>query len=459
MAENHPTSEALEQFVLGQLSVPEMREISRHLMTGCASCQDRIAGLWEPADDFDETLAMEENSLADESLRDAYDEVLDRVFARMVAAEAAIGAQQVAGRKLFEELMQVPAARRHLLLSNSHRFKNRVLCEHLIEASHEAGFNEPARAIEAANLATVVADRLAPADCGGEEGYTSLRARAWAQLGNAFRVNVQLADAERAFAVAQVLLDEGSVALLDRARVHALLGTLRLDQRRFTESQQLYDRAAFIYKKLGQWNLLGRTLLQKAVVCTESNDAEGEMRLLRQALDLIDPQADPRVFLAARHNLIYALNGSGRSREAFALLFHTRPLYLKTGDRMNLLRLRWLEGQVALGLQRLEQAEVAFRETRQGFQELGHVFDAALASLDLASVYIQQGRSGELRHLAEETFAVFEAHHSHQEMLAALLVFREAACMERAELELVRQVSGFLKRARNNPDLRFSSAS
>jgi tetratricopeptide (TPR) repeat protein len=334
-----------------------------------------------------------------------------------------------------------------------------VLCEHLIEASHEAGFNEPARAIEAANLATVVADRLEPEDCGGEEAWSSLRARAWAQLGNAYRVNVQLASAERAFSVAQSLVDEGSIALLDRAQVHAFLAALRRDQHRFAEAHQLLDRAAFIYKKLGQWHLLGRTFLQRALVCSDSDDSEGEMRLLRQALDLIDPQADPRLFLTARHNLIYALNGSGRSREAFALLFHTRPLYLKTGDRMNLLRLRWLEGQVALGLQRLEQAEVAFREAREGFQELGHVFDAALASLDLASVYIQQGRSGELRRLAEETFAVFQAHDTHQETLAALLVFRDAASMGRAELELVRQVSGFLKRARNNPDLRFSPSS
>ncbi len=459
MAEIHPTPEVLEQFVLGRLATPEMREISRHLLTGCSQCHEMIAGLWEPADDDQEALPWEESATVAEGMGDAYDEVLDRVFARVMAAEATIGAQRAAGERLFEELMQLPEARRHLLLSNSHRFRNRMLCEKLIEASHEAGFNEPPRAIENANLATVVADRLTPEDCGGDEALSSLRARAWAQLGNAFRVNVRLVDAERAFATAQSLLEEGSVALLDRARVHALLASLRLDQHRFAEAHQLYDRAAFVYKKLGQWSLLGRTFLQKALVCYESSDGEGEMRLLRQALDLIDPQADPRVFLAARHQLIYALNGSGRSREAFALLFHTRPLFLRTGERMNLLRLRWLEGQVALGLQRLEQAEVAFRETREGFEELGHGFDAALASLDLASVYVQQGRAADLRQVAEETLAVFQAHHSEQEMLAALLALRDAARMDRAELQLVQEVSGFLKRARTNPALRFSPPS
>jgi tetratricopeptide (TPR) repeat protein len=304
-----------------------------------------------------------------------------------------------------------------------------------------------------------VADRLTAQDCGGEEALNSLRARAWAQLGNAYRVNAQFPSAERAFAVAQSLLDEGPVAMLDRARVQSLLASQRRDQHRFAEALQLLDRAAVIYRKLGQWSLLGRTFLQRAMVCGDANDGEGEMRLLRQALDLIDPQTDPRVFLFARHNLIDALNVSGRPREAFALLFHTRPLYLKAGDRMSLLRLRWLEGQVALGLQRIEQAEVAFREAREGFHELGHTFDAALASLDLASVYIQQGRTADLRRIAEETVTVFQAHHSEQEMLAALLVLRDAASMDRAELQLVQEVSSFLKRARTNPELRFSPPS
>ncbi len=456
--ESHPTPEALEQFVLGQLAAPEMREIARHLMTGCQQCQEVTACLWEPAE-VEDPLALAGGEAGSEGARDGYDEVLDRVFARIIAAETVIEEQRAVGRKLFEELMQLPEARRHLLLSNSQRFRNRMLCERLIEQSHEDGFNEPRRAIEIANLATLVADRLEPGDCGGEEAQNSLRARTWAQLGNAFRVNLQLASAERAFAVAESLLEEGPIAMLDRARVHVLLASLRLDQRRFAEALQLFDRASFLYKKLGQWSLLGRTLLQKAMVCSEAGDAENEMRLLRQALDLIDPQADPRVFLAARHSLVIALNESGRSREAFALLFHTRPLYLKMGDRMNLLRLRWLEGQVALGLQRVEQAEVAFREVREGFLELGHDFDAALAALDLAGVFILQGRSSDVRRVAEETLAVFQAHETHQQALAAVLAFCTAARLDQAELELIRNVSGFLKRARNNPDLQYSPAS
>jgi tetratricopeptide (TPR) repeat protein len=457
MAEIHPTPQVLEQFVLGRLSSPEMREVSRHLLTGCLRCQDVMACLWDSADEDDVAIALGEN--VDEDVRDGYDEVLDRVFAKVMAAESTIDAQRTAGRKLFEELMQVPAERRHLLVGNSNRFRNRMLCECLIQEAHETAFEDPQRAIEIGELGTLVAGRLEVGDCGGEEALDSLQARAWAQLGNSFRVSFQLAKAEQAFAVAESLLAEGSIALLDRARVLAQLASLRLEQLRLADAFQLYDRAAAIYKKLGQWSLLGRTLLQKAIVCADAGDAEGEMRLLRQALDLIDPQADPRVFLSARHNLIHALHDNGRSREAFALLFHTRPLYLKMGDRSNLLKLRWLEGKVAFGLQRAEQAEVAFREVRQAFGEMGFDFDAALASLDLAGVYASQGRAGDVRRIAEETLAVFQAHNTHREAIAALLLFQDAARREQAGIELVHEVSGFLKRARNNPELRFSPSS
>jgi tetratricopeptide (TPR) repeat protein len=462
MTENHPSPAALERFVLGQLAPPEMREIARHLLSGCQQCQDATGTLWESSDEGEEAqlLALAAEAAGNETAGDGYDEVLDRVFRNVMAAEAVVAEQRAAGCRLFEELMQVPTERRHLLVSNSNRFRNRMLCEQLIDASLQAGFEEPRRSIELARLATLTADRLRVEDCGGEETRDSLRARAWAQLGNAFRVSSDLASAERAFAVAESLLNESSVALLDRARVLSYLANLRRRQRMLSEALQMFDRVAVIYKKLGQWSLLGQTLVQKALVCSDAGDTEGEMRLLRRALDLIDPQADPRVFLTARHNLIHALNESGRSREAFALLFHTRPLYLQAGSRMDLLRLRYLEGMVALGLQRTDQAEAAFREVREAFGELGLGYDAAQASLDLATVYILQGRPADVRRVAEETLALSQAYNNTpEEAIAALLVFCKAARLDQAGLELVREVSSFLKKVRNNPELRFSPAS
>jgi tetratricopeptide (TPR) repeat protein len=288
----------------------------------------------------------------------------------------------------------------------------------------------------------------------------NLQARSWAQLANALRIQGDLVEAEKAFSQAELVLDDsGRSGQLDRARICDLLASLRRDQRRYADAFQLYELAIAIYQRLGRWHLLGRTLAQKSMVCGEIGESAMEMKLLRRALDLLDPQEEPRMFLAARHNLILALNESSRHREAFALLFHTRPLYLQNGDRMNLLRLRWLEGQVSLGLGRIEQAETAFREVRQSFLNLDLAYEAALASLDLAAVYATQQRNAEMRELAEEMFAIFQSCHIHREAMAAILVFHSAAAAEQVGLDLVREVAAFLRRSRTDPELQFSRSS
>jgi tetratricopeptide (TPR) repeat protein len=358
--------------------------------------------------------------------------------------------------ELYRELLQHPPARQQLLVANSHRFRSRVLAELLLMKCHEAGFQEPSRAVDLAALALAISETLSVAQCGSPEDYEGLRVRAWAQLGNARRICADHAGSERAFAQVSALLQQGRIGILDRARVLDQLVSLRRDQRRFAEAQELVGEVVSIYQRLGEWNLLGRALCQKASVCGEAGDLETEMALLRRALDLLDPEEEPRVFLVARHNLITVLNESGRSRDAFTLLFHTRPLYLRLGSRMDLLRMRWLEGDIALGLGRVEQAEAAFREVRQEYMDLGIDYDAALASLDLAACLIQQDRLADVRTLAEEMLTVFASRKIHREAMGAILFFCQAAKLEKAGTVLVREVADFLKNARNDHLLRFA---
>ena len=449
----------MERFILGRLPAAERRSVLRHLLTGCSLCQEATGGLWTPAEDDLESLLpfvdLDEEGLGEPS--DEYDQVFDRVFHQLAAQEATAARERTLGRELFDELMQHPAARQHLLVGNSLRFRSRTLCEILLQESFEAGFRDVVRSLDLARLAVALVGFLGEESCGSTEILDSLKARAWAQLGNAFRVNQDHQSAESTFTHTEPYLSvPGRIGLIDKARVLDLLASLRKDQRRFAEAGQILDRVGSIYRRLGQWHLLGRTLHQKAVVMGDAGDNETEMNLLRRALDLLDPQEDPRIFLAARHNLIIALNDSGRSREAFALLFHTRPLYLKMGDRMNLLRLRWTEGLVARGLQRNDQAEAAFREVRDAFLDLGLSYDAAVAALDLASIYVLQGKNQEVCQIAEETLGIFQANDLHREAIMALMMFLSAARQEQAGVELVQQVSNFLKQSRNDPEMRFA---
>ncbi len=449
---DHPSLEVLERFLLGQLPASERRRVIRHLLTGCKACQLHAGAAWRSTQPGAATLPI------DPALDARYDEVLDRVFARVERVEQILCRERAQARVLLAALDSHPIQRQRLLLRNSAKYRSRALCEQLIESSQERGFKDPERALELAQLAIEISCDL-PSDGTGADPLCQLQSRAWAQSANAHRIQGNLEEAERAFETAEELLAEArGVGIFDEARLYDLKASLRRDQRRWPEALELHDRVIGIYQGLGQRHLLGRAYAQKATVISEVGDFSSAISLLRRALELLDPKEEPRMFLAARHNLIWALCESERFREAFALLFHTRPFYLQAGDRMNLLRMRWLEGQVSSGLGRSEQAEAAFREVRQAFGELSLDFDGALVSLDLAVLLARQGRATEVQRIAEEVLAIFQSRSIHREAIAAIALLKQAADQEKAEVALVRQVSAFLRRSRSNPELAFERA-
>lgn len=480
---DHPTAEALRRFMDGALAPSEMRQVFRHLLHGCQECQTKAGEAWnvgptggligdDPAvpaaagaPDFLPGEPESAAGVAEVSEEDAaYDAALDRVFRIATREEAAVEEARHRARGLLAELLQHSPARQLLLVNNSARFRDRALCEQLLAASHEEGFRDPVRAQQLARAGVVVAERL-HADLEAQQSPRSqldviagLRARAWAQFGNALRIGSDLEAATGAFHTADALLaGNRRIAALDQARVLDLRASLAKDLRQLAEAGRLIDRVIAIYRRLGQSNLLGQALNQKALVLDERGDTRGSMALLRSALELLDQQEEPRKVLLVRHNLIRALVADGQPREAFAMLFHTRPLYLKMGDRMTLLRLRWLEGLVAQGLRRFDQAEAAFREVREAYVELGLAYDAALASLDLAAVLAEKGKAAEMRRLAQEMLVFFESRQIHREAMAAFLVFCDAARLEQASVDLVREVAAFLKQARSTADLQFKA--
>ncbi len=163
--------------------------------------------------------------------------------------------------------------------------------------------------------------------------------------------------------------------------------------------------------------------------------------------------------LVAKHNLVHDLHESGNLDEALSLLQDIRPLYFKLGDRINLIRMRWLEGKIANERGKLVEAEAALGQAQLEFGRRGMVFDVALVSLDLASVYARQGRICEMKALAAEMLAIFRSLSIHREAIAALLVFQRAAEMERITLALIAEIASYFEKARENPSLKFRPTS
>ena len=95
-------------------------------------------------------------------------------------------------------------------------------------------------------------------------------------------------------------------------------------------------------------------------------------------------------------------------------------------------------------------------DVREGFFARGEEYDAALAGLDLAALWLEMGKLAEVEELAEETLEVFQELKVHREGLRAVRYFR-IACRERlASAALARDVARFIRGLEWHPGRRFA---
>jgi len=412
---SHLTDAEIELFVTGRLESAEYRQFVRHLVGGCEECRSKVSeNAW-----FRVLLGEEpEEDLYPEA---AYDEAIDR------AIVAALG----------------EAPRRSPLV------------EALLVATREERFRDRQRMRLFASAAMVTARSLDP-ELYGRAAIGDLCARAAAELANAQRLNDQLENAEETLAQAEDFLEEGTGNPLILARLLEVEVSLRSDQKRLAEALELLDVLHPLYLQLGEMHLAGQALVSKGINTACDDRPREAVQLLRQGLELIDPERDPQLAAIGLHGLISALELCGEYRAAGRLLLESGLREAFARDPLNLARLRWLEGKIHAGMGKLWRAEQILAEVREGFLKRGQRYDAALVGLDLAAVWLQQGKSAAVRELAEEILETFAALGIRGEGIKAVRILREACRRETATPALAQRVSGFVRRLEWQPQLRFA---
>ncbi len=451
MDNRHPHPALLNRFGRGRLQRRRSREVVRHLLTDCEDCRRVTSGLLPPA------VLGEEAQGRGEARGAGYAPAFERSGQEVERAGAALAAERAAAPELLRELLALPQDRQRDEVSTpgspGSRYHTWGFCSLLLDTARDWWFQEPARALELARLGVEVAERL-DGEAYGLARVRDMAARAWSTLGGAQRIRGDFHDAEGSFVRAEQRLKQGTGDLVEKANVLLLKASLRGNQQRFREAFQLLDRVASLGRRCEDDHLCGKALITRGFLLGLANDQEAAIRHLTEGLAKVDPASDPRLVIVAQHNLTLFLAEGGRYREALRLLESARPLYYQVGDQMSLLRLRWVEGKIASALGHFNEAEELLRGVQAELikHELG--YDAALLSLDLATVYASQGRSAEMRRLAEEMIPIFKSRDIHREAIAALFVFQKAAEMERVTLGLIRDVTSYLKESRTASALR-----
>jgi tetratricopeptide (TPR) repeat protein len=433
----HPEAVELAEFIRGKLEEPKARLIVKHLLLGCPDCSATV----EP----EAEALLPGRALRAPSDGAEYEPSIDKAFE---TAQRHWYALQN-GQRLAESDLALPEELPAPWVGR----EGEERCHALLKASWKLRYNDPGAMVALATLATAEAEQTAAGRL-DDPVLIDLLAKSWAELGNAHRVTNNLQDAELALRRAALCLGEGSGDPRLRARVLDRAASLLTDQRRFKEAGRLLDEVYAIHQTLGDPHLAGRALISKGTSHSYAEECEQGVRLIAAGLGLIEPRTDPSLVFSAIHTLIDLTVRQERFAEARRLLHLSRRLYTEHAGSLNLLKRRWLEGKIAAGLGDLANAETDLLAVRQGFALQRMPYTVAVASLDLATLYLRQGRTQETRRLVEETLATFQALSIRREAIAALLVLNRALERERATLDLMRAVTTRVRRGADGPTRR-----
>ncbi len=131
-----------------------------------------------------------------------------------------------------------------------------------------------------------------------------------------------------------------------------------------------------------------------------------------------------------------------------------RELAGALGDEVFLIRVVWLEGRIAAGLGRTEEALRLLVQARRELGRRNLMADAALVLLEEAFLLLNAGRS--IGGLGKELARLLDSKGIHREALAALRLFQKAAESETANPEMIRRLLGYLYRARYDQGLQLT---
>jgi tetratricopeptide (TPR) repeat protein len=426
MSDRHPTHETLESFSNGSLPSHAARAVVAHLVGGCSQCRESLALMAGPL--F--TPIPEEVEISAE-MDAAYDLAISSAFAAALA--------KVGGPDRKEPALAVRGAE-GLPLPGEPGFATPDVCEALMDRSFALRFSDQGTMLRLAELASQSAEQL-DTEVYGAESVADFQARAWSEMANAYRVIGDLPKADLMMARAVDCRSRGTGDARLLARLSDLAAALACAQRRFDQAFRLHDISYSIYTKLGDQHSAGRVLIARGLYAGYTGEPLEGIRYLVHGLSIIDRVREPKLAFQALNNILLLRVELGEYEEARRSLRQMRPLYARHSDEQMDIKLRWIEGKIAAGLGELEEAEEAFIEARDAFDRIGLGYRAALVSLDLVSVWLQQGRTAEIQQLVSELLVTFRAVGVEREALAGVLLLRDAMECEQATVELLHLIA------------------
>jgi tetratricopeptide (TPR) repeat protein len=451
---DHPSRADLRRFVRGELGADASKPVVAHLVRRCKVCLAQLGPSLRALLDGSGPAAGRSTIAAARGRADSeYDPAIDRAFASVTLH----GLRALSTRAETRRIKAAMALGGPRLARQIEEWGARyAVYEALLERSWEARFDDLRLMIELTRWACRVASRL------GGEGYGDLQvadfeARAWGEHANALRAAHRLAKARAALELAAEHAARGTQEPRLRVRLIEIRASLLANRRRYDEAIVLLEESYRGYLELGDRRGAATALVTRATYTGHAGRLELSARLLDEAIGLLGEGADPALLGMAIFNRIWLLADAGEFRQARTLLWKNRHWMESCQDmgRINRAKLVWLEGHINAGLGELERAERILRQAIEVLPQDELPVLRCQLSLELAAIWMQQGRWEEALRLAAEGAQGLRVLNLPREGEKALGVLREALERQTASLGLVRSVIRFLRRSQVMARVRF----
>ncbi len=326
-------------------------------------------------------------------------------------------------------------------ISTAERYRDPAVAHRYLEHLDALRYDQPKQAILNAEA---VAVRLVPHLRGSREERLALAVKALTIYGSAHRQVGGFATAARAMRVALRTSQRNQLSGL-MADILQRGAYVLSDHGRFVEAMKLLDEALVINIDLGYDLGVGMTLVDRGFILNSVGSYSASVTVLAKALpDLQGDSHHVRRNRLAAYEVLSAnyrsLGQLDRADKALALALEE----FQDSGQLNLAKIRWQQGAVALEREAPAEAEERFREALAVFHRTDGP-ERALVTLDLAKTLLSQGRVNEAMPLAVGIVDYLKSFRGNRVASAAISGFAQLAIRGKISLREIEEVEQVLR--------------
>jgi len=278
------------------------------------------------------------------------------------------------------------------------------------------------------------------------EARSELLALVQANIGNSFRCLDRTPEARSAFEQSFRHLEMAADRPLGHtALILSLRASVDISDRNYPQAIATLGEALSSLRE-EQAELHARIMLKRSSIRIYQRQFECALSDLNRTIDLLRDGEHPRLWCLAMQNRLLVATELGRWDVAETLVPEVGRSLRKLDDKVHLIRLRWSQARIALGRGRAAEAEDLYLQVREGFLHHQLAYNAALVTVELAQLLLEQGRLEQVKQYALETAAEFERQGVEPELIGAIALLEKAVLAQRLTVQLLARIQRQLQR-------------